>query len=315
MIDEKVKKYCQELDRLGIKYEILEHPQLITVEEVQKYLGYEMDDAGATLVMKAGDHFVAIVKRSDTKLDSEKVKKYLNISSLRMATEEEFEEITGVPSGAASVYIPNLPTFIDQKIFEKEYINAGSGSLLITIRYNTEDLKKIPGIKIIDFTVSENKIVKPEEFSRFKETVKALKEGKIPHELIKHPPIKTVEEGLAFLGIKADQGVSTLLFRTDKGLGVVLRRDDHEIDLEKIKKIYSANKIRLCNPSEVLNITGCEIGYVSPYNPGIPMVMDETILEKDFIYLGTGSPEYDLKIEPKELVKFTQAKVLDVTCK
>lgn len=156
MIDEKVKKYSEELKKLGIEHKILEHPQLVSVEAVQKYLGYGMDDAGATLVMKADDRFVAIIKRSDTKLDNESVKKYLGISNLRMATEEEFAKMTGVPSGAASVYIPYLPTFIDKKIFEKEYINAGSGSLLYTFRYKTNDLKKIPGIKIVDITSFES---------------------------------------------------------------------------------------------------------------------------------------------------------------
>lgn len=157
MIEEKVKQYSGELKKLGIEHEILEHPQLVTVEAVQKYLGYGLDDAGATLVMKADDHFVAIIKRSDTKLDNDKVKKYLSVSNLRMATEDEFAEITGVPSGAASVYIPNLPTYIDKKIFEKEYINAGSGSLLYTFRYKSEDLKKIPGVEIVDVTTYEEK--------------------------------------------------------------------------------------------------------------------------------------------------------------
>lgn len=155
MTGEKVKHYCGELKKLGIEHEILEHPQLVTVEEVQKYLGYGLDDAGATLVMKADDKFVAIIKRGDTKLDNNKVKKFLSISNLRMATDEEFAGITGVPSGAASVYNPSLPTYIDQKIFEKEYINAGSGSLLVTIRYRTQDLKKIPGIRTVDFTSFE----------------------------------------------------------------------------------------------------------------------------------------------------------------
>ena len=315
MIDEKVKKYCEGLKKLGIEYQVLEHPQLISVEEVQKYLGYIMEDSAATLVMKADDHFVAIIRRGDTKLDSEEVKKHLKITSLRMATEEEFEKITGVPSGAASVYIKNLPTYIDEKIFEKEYINAGSGSLLVTIRYKTDDLKKIPGIKIVNFTSIEEIVVKSVDYPKFMETVKALKDKKIPHELIKHKPIKTVEEGLAFLGIKPDQGVSTLIFKTEKGLGAVLRRDDHQIDLEKIKKIFSAETISLCNPSEVFKATGCEIGYVSAYNQGFEMVIDKTILEKDFVFLGTGSPEYDLKIRPKDLVTLTNAKAMDVVGK
>lgn len=156
MIDPKVKKYSEELKKLGIEHKILEHPQLVSVGEVQKYLGFGLEDAGATLVMKADDHFAAIIRRGDTKLDNEKVKKHLGVTSLRMATEEEFAKLAGVPSGAASVYIPSLPTYIDKKIFEKEYINAGSGSLLYTFRYKSQDLKKIPNIKIVDFTSIES---------------------------------------------------------------------------------------------------------------------------------------------------------------
>lgn len=148
--------------------------------------------------------------------------------------------------------------------------------------------------------------------NKFEETKKALKESNITHQLIKHPPIKTVEEGLAFLGIKPDKGVSTLIFETEKGFGAVLRRDDHQIDVEKIKKALEINKVKLCSSAQIREISSCEIGYVSPYNPGLQMVMDETILEKPEVYLGTGSPEYDLKITPRNLIHFTKAVVADV---
>lgn len=149
-IDTKVQQYGDQLTKFGIKHSLLEHPQLISVAEVQKFLGFGMDESAATLLMKTDDSFVAIIRRGDTKLDTSKAKKLLKTELLRMATEEEFAEITGVPSGAASVYIPNVKTYIDTKVFEKEYINAGSGSLLVTIRYKSEDLKKIPGITVID---------------------------------------------------------------------------------------------------------------------------------------------------------------------
>ncbi len=151
MNNKTVQDYIHQLIKFGIEHQVLEHPQLISVAEVQKYLGFSMGDAAATLLMKADDRFVAIIRRGDTKLDSTKVKKYLGVTALRMANEEEFADITGVPSGAASVYIPNVPTYIDKKIFEKEYINAGSGSLLVTIRYKTADLKKLPGVNLVDF--------------------------------------------------------------------------------------------------------------------------------------------------------------------
>jgi len=164
MIDQVVQQYIDELKKLGISNTVLEHPQLISVAAVQKYLGYGMEDSAATLVMKADDHFVAIIRRGDTKLDSAKLKKLLGITTLRMATDEEFAKATGVPSGAASVYIPGLPTYIDQKIFEKEYINAGSGSLLVTIRYKSNDLKKMPGIHVVDITTFERQTTQRSQY-------------------------------------------------------------------------------------------------------------------------------------------------------
>ena len=146
----------------------------------------------------------------------------------------------------------------------------------------------------------------------FEETKKALRDKHIQHELIKHPPIKTVEEGLAFLKIKPDQGVSTLIFETENGYGAVLRRDDHQIDLNKIKHTLSVAKITLCSPVKIREISGCDVGYVSPYNPELRMLMDKTIMEKKEVYLGTGSPEYDLKISPQQLQVFTQAIAADV---
>lgn len=152
MVDQKVLKYSEELKSLGINHEILEHPELVTVEDVQKYLGFGLDEALATLIMKTEKGFVAIIRRGDCSLDNKKIKKILGIESLRMATDEEFKNLTEVVPGAAHILHNVSQTLIDKKAFEKEKINGGSGSLLFTFRYDTEDLKKIPNSQIVDIS-------------------------------------------------------------------------------------------------------------------------------------------------------------------
>lgn len=152
MVDQKVLKYSEKLKSLGINHEILEHPELVTVEDVQKYLGFGLDEALATLIMKTEKGFVAIIRRGDCSLDNKKIKKILGIESLRMATDEEFKNLTEVVPGAAHVLHNVSQTLIDKKAFEKEKINGGSGSLLFTFRYDTEDLKKIPKSQIVDIS-------------------------------------------------------------------------------------------------------------------------------------------------------------------
>lgn len=152
MIDKKVLEYSDKLKKLEMRHEILDHHELVTVEDVQKYLGFRLDEALATLIMKTEKGFIAIIRRGDCSLDSKKIRKILGVESLRIASDEEFTNLTGVVPGAAHILHNVIKTLIDIKVFEKEKINGGSGSLLYTFRYNTEDLKKVPNSQIVDIS-------------------------------------------------------------------------------------------------------------------------------------------------------------------
>ena len=157
MIDQQVQKYSEQLNKLGIGHTILEHPPLVKVEDVQKYLNSTLHEAGATIFMKADGQFIAVIRRGDCQLNFKKIKKLLHVSNLRVATEEEFENLTHQPIGAAHVYYPQIKTYIDKKIFDLDFVNAGSGHLNYTLRYKAADFKKIPSAQIVD--IAEVKVV------------------------------------------------------------------------------------------------------------------------------------------------------------
>lgn len=152
MKDVKVQEYSQKLKKLGINHDVLEHPELKSVEDVQKYLGFGLDEALATLIMKTEKGYVAVIRRGDCSLDNKKIKKILGVESLRLATDEEFTKLTGVVPGAAHILHDVSQTLIDEKVFEKDKINGGSGSLLYTFRYNTVELKNIPQSQVVDIS-------------------------------------------------------------------------------------------------------------------------------------------------------------------
>ncbi len=152
MIDEQVQKYSEELKKLGIEHRVMEHPDMVEAEKVQAYLNDDLSGSCPTLIFKAGDNFVALVKRGDVRLDNGKMKKALGVTNLRMANKEEFENLTGVPVGAARVFNSGLKTYLDKSIFEKEYLNGGTGSFEVTFKYKTADLKKIPGAAVVEVT-------------------------------------------------------------------------------------------------------------------------------------------------------------------
>lgn len=72
MIDPISKTYSQTLNQLGIEHTVFEHPAMVDPNEVQAYLHETIADCVATLVMKADDRFIVILKKGDSHLNFKK---------------------------------------------------------------------------------------------------------------------------------------------------------------------------------------------------------------------------------------------------
>ncbi len=150
MIDAIVQKNNNTLTQLGIQFTNLEHPPIKEIYDCMRFLGLPVSDGMSTLIMKADDSYVALLRRDDCKLDLNKACKVIGCSRLNLASPAEFEALTHLPSGAAFVVNPDVKTYIDQKVFEKEFIIGGSGSLSVSNRYHAIDLKNIPDSQVVD---------------------------------------------------------------------------------------------------------------------------------------------------------------------
>src|SRR5690349_19692050 len=119
MKDEIVVQHTAALAELGIYAEVVDHPAQRAIADVLDYLHLTFADCMPTLMMKADSQDLALVIRGDCKADFKKIKKDFKFKDLRLATPEEFTELTGLPVGAARVYTPNVRTIIDSKVFEQ----------------------------------------------------------------------------------------------------------------------------------------------------------------------------------------------------
>jgi prolyl-tRNA editing enzyme YbaK/EbsC (Cys-tRNA(Pro) deacylase) len=142
-------RYEQALENIGITFEVITHPKFTDPVATMEYLDITDVDTLPTLIMKAGEEFVVVLRRGDKRLDFKKLRQNIN-KRIRMATQEEFKELTGLQVGTARVYCPDLATYIDPSVFEKEHLFGGSGSFERTIRYDTASLHKISGLRIVD---------------------------------------------------------------------------------------------------------------------------------------------------------------------
>ena len=78
------------------------------------------------------------------------------------------------------------------------------------------------------------------------------------------PGVRTVDEVAAFLKVKPEQIVKTLLYKTEKEPIAVLVRGDHEANEVKIKKVLNLTDIELADPDMVKKVSGAPVGFAGP---------------------------------------------------
>src|SRR5256885_17087093 len=84
----------------GVSFTVLRHEPVFTSEQAAAVRGTPLASGAKALVMKAGDRFVLFVLPADRKLDSRKAREGLRVKSLRFATKEEVEQLTGLQPGS-----------------------------------------------------------------------------------------------------------------------------------------------------------------------------------------------------------------------
>lgn len=87
--------------------------------------------------------------------------------------------------------------------------------------------------------------------------------------------------------------------------------------MEKLRHFAGADKIRPAKPEEVREITGYEIGAVSPFGfdaAGMTMVLDRSVLDgKKPVNVGSGRADTGFEMMPGELRKAWRWHVEDIS--
>ena len=131
------------------------------------------------------------------------------------------------------------------------------------------------------------------EVSRDKHSGLSLKESLLPIERRITPDKKSVEDVSAFLGVKPQQLVKTLIVRVDDKVVAALVRGDHELNGTKLSRLLGCTEVQLLSPSEVEEATGAPSGFSGPVDlKGIPVIAD--IVIKDMVNFVTGGNERDV---------------------
>jgi Cys-tRNA(Pro) deacylase len=142
-----------------------------------------------------------------------------------------------------------------------------------------------------------------------------LQTANIPHEMRRMPePARTATRAAVVLGLQPYQVIKSVLFFTETNPLMVLIPGDSMVDYEKLKIELGISHLRLINSDEVRQITGYLIGCTPPValKTDMPKYIDLHALREDVVYTGGGEPSMILKIRSYDLVRATDADVVDI---
>ncbi|MBQ9309314.1 MAG: Cys-tRNA(Pro) deacylase [Bacteroidales bacterium] len=119
----------------------------------------------------------------------------------------------------------------------------------------------------------------------------------------------------AQLGEDIDQVFKTLVLRGDKsGLFVCVMPGSFEVDLKIAARISGNKNCEMIHVRELLPLTGYIRGGCSPIGmkKPLPTFIHESALLHDFIYISAGVRGLQLRLDPRDLIRFTASGIYPV---
>ncbi|MBN2880791.1 hypothetical protein JXM83_01945 [Candidatus Woesearchaeota archaeon] len=137
-------------------YKEIHHKETPTSIDSARERGEDISIGGKALLLKTDDMFQLFIISASKQLDSKKIKKELNIKSLRFATPQELKELTNLVPGSVPPFgnpVIDFNLYIDTSITENEKIAFNAGSLTDSIILKTKDYLNIANpTKIFNFS-------------------------------------------------------------------------------------------------------------------------------------------------------------------
>jgi len=117
----------------------------------------------------------------------------------------------------------------------------------------------------------------------------------LPVEEIHTPGVKTIEEVCAFLRVKPEEVVKTLIFSADGAAVAVLIRGDQEINEVKVKNHLGCDTLELAPDDLILAATGSPRGFAGAVGIKTRIIADYSLLGMTRCIMGANREDYHLR--------------------
>jgi prolyl-tRNA editing enzyme YbaK/EbsC (Cys-tRNA(Pro) deacylase) len=123
-------------------------------------------------------------------------------------------------------------------------------------------------------------------------------------------PTHTVSDAAKAVGCGEGQIAKSIVFVCDGEPIVCVASGGHRVDENKLADAYDCAEVRQASADEVRAATGCVVGGVPPVGHGLPVLLDEELLDHELVWAAAGDPHSLFCVNPRELAEHTGARIV-----
>jgi len=157
----------------------------------------------------------------------------------------------------------------------------------------------------------QTQILTPDDLQSFMDV------NQIPGEIVfLDVPTPTVEAAAQAVGSSPAQIVKSVLFTIPESYVLAITSGMRMIEQRAIAARFGIGRkrVKLARPETVLAVSGYPVGTVPPFGHKTPIqsLIDLLVLEMDEIYAGGGANNALVRLHPEDILRITQADILDL---
>jgi prolyl-tRNA editing enzyme YbaK/EbsC (Cys-tRNA(Pro) deacylase) len=144
-----------------------------------------------------------------------------------------------------------------------------------------------------------------------------MNHNKIPGEIIiLEVPTPTVEAAAHALGTEPEHIVKSVLFKVSDSQVLAITCGTRHIEQQVIAVRFGVGRkrVRLASSEIVLSVTGYPVGTVPPFGHQsfLKSLIDPSVLALSEVYAGGGAHNAMLRLNPSDILRCTQAEIIDL---
>jgi Ala-tRNA(Pro) deacylase len=148
-----------------------------------------------------------------------------------------------------------------------------------------------------------------------KDVTSVLDQSGVDYELLPHPRTETATAEAEALGLDPQEVAKTIVLSTPGGYVRAVLPASERIDLSKVREqVEGGKRIHLANEEDLQrDYPGFDLGAVPPFGgEGDRVLVDARLARRETVVLEAGSHEQSVRIKTADLLRLTQADVVDL---